>query len=344
MSLRKIVKNQSKKVLFIGLKYHDYTSAIINEIQSYGFNVDYIDIQPRSFLFKVFRTISPKGYQVYLDFYHRRAIQRRKDIDYEIVFFLQAHQFSIESLGALKQVHKNAKFILYNWDSLDNHNYLPQAHLFDEVFTFDPLDADKHNFNYLPLFSTRFMQSIESKASQLRSVYMIGNIVNPTRYEAVQKFSEYCKTHGIKFTTYLAITPVVYLKMILAGCWPKNVYFSSISKNKFVSLVEESQAVFDFSNHHQSGYTMRVIENICSGKKIITNNFRLSDEEYFIPNQVFCYKNFDFTGVADFLDIPVVDIEDRYEKLKIQSFVATLLGLYSLTPSDKIGSHTIRAS
>jgi hypothetical protein len=316
---------ERKKVLFVGLWYHGYTSAIIEEMENAGYAVTYVDIQPRNFFFKVFSTLSRGLYQKYLDSHHRRAIEATASQRYDLVLFLQAHQISLENLALLRAGQKSARFVFYNWDALTNHNYLAQAPFFDDVYTFDRADADRHGFGYLPLFCVRSMQGLDRTRARPHSVYMIGNIVNIKRYEAVRKFAAYCREHGIEFKTYLVISPVVYFRMISQGLTPRGVHFRPIHGQKFVDMIESSLAVFDFANHQQSGYTMRTIENLCTGKKIITNNRYVEGDYFYSPDRILCFDGFNFNGVSDFLNVQLADPARTFDELHIQSFVRNLL-------------------
>lgn len=319
----------ARKVLFVGLHYHHYTQAIVDEICHSGFEANYVDIQPRSFIFKIFKTLSSKLYQRYLNSYHRRAIERAASQQYDQVLFLQAHQMSFENLSMLRRTQGKAHFTLYNWDSLSNHDYLSRTQFFDRVITFDREDASRHGFEYLPLFCVRSIQAFRRNRARARSVFMVGNIVNINRYNAVERFTEYCNLSGIHFETYLVVSPVVWLQMRKQGIRPKGLHFSSIPKAVFARMTEEALAVFDFANHHQSGYTMRTIENLCAGKKIITNNRNILNDYFFSPDRIHCFEGFDFSGVEDFLDIPVEDNHRRFDELHIQAFTRHLLGMPS---------------
>ena len=313
------------KILFIGLWYHHYTKAIIEEIEYNGCEVTYIDIQKRTVSFKVFKLLSPERYQHYLDRYHYFAIKRAASQEYDQVIFLQTHQMSYSNLTFLRQTQKKASFTLYNWDSLFVHDYLSRIHFFDRIISFDKDDANKHGFEYLPLFCTRSIQMIPRNLAKPLSVFMVGNIVNINRYLVVQMFKKYCKQYGIKFRTYLVISPVVWFRMLKKGILPTGIHLLSIPHCVLSRMTKKSNAVFDFSNHQQSGYTMRIIENLCAGKKIITNNRNVLVDQFFSPDRIMCYNDTDFSNVKDFLEIPLSDNNRHFDDFNIQVFTRHLL-------------------
>lgn len=318
------------KILFFGLNYHTYTQDIIAEMRATGSHVTYVDIQPRSLIFKVLRTARRVLYDQYLQDYHARAIDQSRTKDYDKVIFLQAHQMSLENLTQLRGAHPRAEFTLYNWDSISNHDYRLHANLFDRVLTFDPVDAGEYGYGYLPLFCSRFMQSLRQDRATPESLFMVGNIVKPARYAAIEAFRQYCSDNNLHFTQHLKISPVVWMQLVRNGITPRNISFRSISKSDFCNMIETSAAVFDFANHAQSGQTMRMMENLCLGKKIITSNIWVKNEPFYSPDRIHVFDGYNFSGVADFLNIELTYKHAHFPEYYIQSFVSQLLGLSPL--------------
>ena len=50
---------------------------------------------------------------------------------------------------------------------------------------------------------------------------------------------------------------------------------------------------------------MRVIENFCSDKKIITNNALLKGESFFSNDRFFIFEDLEFSGLKEFLNSPL---------------------------------------
>lgn len=94
---------------------------------------------------------------------------------------------------------------------------------------------------------------------------------------------------------------------------------------RFVSLIENSSAVFDYANHRQSGYTMRTIENLCAGRKIITNNPGIREEPFYTSDRIYILKNLDFTGVKEFLEVPLMYPDEAFESFHIDRFIGQLV-------------------
>ena len=325
------------KILFVGLDYHSYTLDIITEMKALGATVTFVDIQPRTFLFKVLRTLGRSLYVRYLEAHHASAIRAAESTVYDKVVFLQAHQMSLSNLARLREVQPAAEFTLYNWDALSNHDYRPQANSFHRVLTFDRRDALEHHYGYLPLFCQRAMQGLRRDRATPDSLFVVGNIVKPARYTAIESFRQYCSEHRLLFRQHLKISPVVWLHLIRSGVQATGVSLRSIDQAAFLNMIETNCATFDFANHAQSGQTMRMMESLCTGKKIVTNNTWVKVEPFYSPDRIHVFNGMDFGGVAEFLKRPLAEPEAEFAEYHIQSFVRQLLGLDALLSEQCAG-------
>lgn len=309
----------------IALSYHGYPEAIADEFRALGHTVRLHDIQPRDLLMKTLRVAAPRLWQARLDAAHRAILETEKGTPTDLVLFIQAHQMRHAMIAQFREAFPAARFALYNWDALSNHDYLDRAHFFDTVQTFDPGDAAKHGFHYLPLFATRRFQDVPNRVSNPRSVYFVGNIVNPERYRVIDRFRAYCRREGIVFDAYMACTPLVRSWLRKAGIKATGLSRGSIAPAAFDAMLQRANAVFDFANHAQTGYTMRIFENLCAGKKIITNTARIVTEPFYSPDRILVIENGDFTRVAAFLDTPLANPREDFAEYRIQAFAGHLL-------------------
>lgn len=314
-----------KKILFIGLPYHSYIKAISHEMEALGYDVRFYPVELRTTRQKILRTFSQSAYKTELDRFHSHIIEKEKGNRYAYIIFLQVHTFSENNFIRLRKGHSEAKFVFYSWDALSPIiDYRPYLPYFDKTYTFDPEDAEQYGLEYLPLFCLRDFQNMPIYKYDY-DVYMVGNMVKPARYKAVMAFENYCKINGLRFKKYLKCTPVVMSKLLLNGYFPRGLKLRSIPQEEFISMMQRSKATFDFANHQQSGYTMRFIENLCGGKKIITNNDRALSESFYSPNRFVVFNDLNFDGVKEFLDSPLTDDHIQFSQFYIQTFVEKLL-------------------
>jgi hypothetical protein len=314
-----------KNILFVGLRYHSYTEEIISELRRQGNKVTYHDIQPRDLLMKTLRVTATSVYHRRLSKHHTDILTAESGSHYDLVLFIQVHQMAVNTLEAFRNEFKSAEFVLYNWDAITNHDYRPYIHLFDRVYTFDPQDALALDIQYLPLFCIPAFHSLKKREQQRKAIYFVGNIVSVQRYRALQAFKRYCQQEGIEFNSYMACTPYVLTLLLRAGCWPTDISIGSIDHDRFIDMIETSVAVFDYANHKQSGYTMRTMENLCAGKKIITSNVEILNAPFYSEDRILVFQGLDFSGIKKFLETPLQLPNDSFPDYHINTFVKKLI-------------------
>lgn len=313
------------KLLFIGFNYHEYTYAIRDEFVKLGFQTDFYDIQPGRIYLKIARRLNKFLYAKLLRAYHASIIAKYPNNYFDRVVYLQVHQFDLGLLAELRSRQRKARFTLYNWDSLSTHDYRPFISMFDRVLTFDPKDAEQIGVEYLPLFATYKYQNIQGSEPLRNTAYFVGNIVNPERYRAVMAFRDYCQEVNIDFKFYLSTTVHGWCKMLAAGIMPRHVSFRAIADDTLEEMAGQAAMVFDFANHHQSGFTMRVMENLCAGRKVITNNKRAFEAPFYAPDRLLVYSDLNFSNVLDFSEVPLKSSRDDLQTYYIQNFAAKLI-------------------
>lgn len=292
---------QAKCVLFIGLSYYSYTDRIAAALRARGFAVKYYPAEKRSFWWKAARKLLPSIYRSLLGKYHARIVSAERGSRYDYVFFLQIHNLALDRVESLRQAHPSAKFILYNWDSLLTHDYRPYLGLLDSVFTFDRNDAAALGARYLPLFALPEYFAARARAVPSHDIYFVGAIGTLERFAAVQKLDDYCREQEIRFAKHLHCSPAILLKLLRNGLFIKGVTLRALSTQEIIQLMNDSIAVFDFPNHVQNGFTMRFMENMCAGKKIVTSNVAVRAEQFYAEDRFFVADNLDFTGLKSFL-------------------------------------------
>lgn len=310
------------KVLYIGLDYYHYPNVISEAIKLQGDEVDFYPIEPRTLFFKITRYVAQFCYRNALDRYHKSIISKTKNIQYDKVFFITTHFFSEHNLNLLKNIQANAKFIAYHWDSISQYNYLETIKYFDETYSFDREDCQNHDLQYLPLFASGIYRFQQSK-NYNNEVYTVGSIVKPARYLLVRDFRKICQDHDISYQFHLKVTPITYFRLLLHGVFPKGVSFRTLELGEMEKLVDNSLASLDVTNHEQSGLTMRMIENIYAGRKVITTNANIQKEKFYDKKQVFIWTGTNADKLKNFLKLDYTP--KKINELSVNSWVQELL-------------------
>jgi len=300
------------RILLIGIDFYDYANRISAAFERLGHSVDFHAIEDRGFAAKSAKKLAPDTYERRRAAYHNRLIEQTSNIDYDVVLFIQVHQIRHEALEKLRAAQPNAHFVLYNWDSLTTHDFRPWMRHFDHVATFDPDDARSIGIAYLPLFAIpRFFEIDHARAPQ-QDLYFVGAIGSMNRFDALARLHDFCESSGLTTNFHLVCSPVVRLQLWRAGKSLPGVTGDSIDFEGIINMLEASRATFDFANHKQSGYTMRLIENMCAGRKIITENARILDEPFYRSDRFLLIDGHDFSAVPEFLATPITSDFDAH--------------------------------
>ncbi|KPP95478.1 hypothetical protein [Erythrobacter sp. HL-111] len=293
------------RILFLGIDYYHYSANICAAFERLGHDIDFRPMEDRGFASKSLKKFAPGAYRRRLDAYHDRVIEESAGRHYDVVLFIQVHEWRHEAVARLRALHRDAHFVLYNWDSLTTHDFTPWMRHFDSVATFDPDDAKALGITYLPLFAIPRFFAIDPARPREHDIYFVGSIGSMERFDALARLHAFCEDAGLKTRFHLLCSPVIRTMLLRRGRSLPGLTGSPIGFDGIVDLIETSRATFDFANHRQSGYTMRLIENMCAGCKIVTENPRILDEPFYREDRFLLVDGHDFSALPEFLARPV---------------------------------------
>jgi len=323
------------RILFIGVDYFAYADEIRAALQRLGHEVDFHPLEGRSFASKAFKKFASGTYAKRLAVYHDEIVEGSANRIYDVVLFIQVHQVAHSALERLRELHPDANFILYNWDSLTTHDYRPWLKHFNHIATFDPADAEALGVSSLPLFAVPRFFEIDHERPKCHDLYFVGAIATRARYEALDRLHAFCEANGLNTKMHLYCSPPVRLGLLRDGKHLPGVTSKSLSFDGIADMLESSRATFDFANHKQSGYTMRLIENMSAGRKIVTQNARILDEPFYRADRFLLVDGHDFSAVPEFLSRPITSILN-VEAFRVDNWAQNLLDQkeIALDPAD----------
>ena len=293
------------RILFLGIDFYGYSSRISEAFERLGHSVDFRPMEDRGFAAKSAKKLAPRMYRKRLDAYHQRLVEESAGQAYDFVLFIQVHEWRHDAIERLRALHRDAQFVLYNWDSLTTHDFRPWMRHFDHVATFDPDDAAALGIAYLPLFAIPRFFEIDQTRPRRHDIYFVGAVGTMHRFDALARLHAFCEQAGLSRKFHLVCSPAVRARLVKEGKSLPGITGRPIDFEGIVDMLEVSRATFDFANHRQSGYTMRLIENMCAGRKIVTENPRILDEPFYRDDRFLLVDGHDFSALPDFLAKPV---------------------------------------
>lgn len=322
---------KNKEVILFCPSFFGYDEAIKKEIECLGANVHLYDERPfKSVLGKALLRFNLSWFISYYveRYYYKLLLPKIESVDYLV--FINPESLSRKIIDKVRAENPNVKIVIYMWDSFDNK---PRARdligCSQYFYTFDPSDAEKNKINFLPLFYTSDYAKIKDNASELYDFSFVGT-AHSERYDIVSKIM----VGGYKSFTFL-YTPsklvFLYKKYIcreLRGLNYDDVSSVPMERSAVVGVIGGSHVVIDVNHPAQVGLTMRTIEVLGAGRKLITTNHRVVNYDFYNENNIFVYDGENASCIEDFFNKPYIDVDDDvYSKYSLNRWVGYLFGV-----------------
>lgn len=300
---------KGKKILLLMPDFFNYPKILIEELESRGAIVFLVenrllplDFESPQCKFRFFRKILFRFFSIKWIYLNSKI-----DLNEKYDFFLCVNGFLFDKriITKLKLVNPNIKAFLYLWDSTNMFEWKNITVYFDKSFTFDPLDAEKLNINYLANFYPKNIEKCNVEISE--DLFFVGT-QHADRYELIKRIVRNNKisTQNIKlYVKYRNIlhNKVTYnilknLKNSFAKKYSLNyelverkiiedfLVYDSMSSIEIADMMRVSRCVLDIQAPTQVGLPHQLIVALAMGKKIITVNEWILNYDFYNPDQI----------------------------------------------------------
>lgn len=317
------------KVLLIAPKFFGYDEHIKKAIEENGHtvyiiheNVDEANIYIK-FLCKLFKKHKQKICEHFLK---KKLNTLSYKFDHLIV--IRGAYLNIQMLQHLKSNNPLKKTVMYQWDSINNNpNGLQICQEFSNVFTFDKNDASNYNWNYLPLF---YIKRNEQALHNEYDYAFIGTL-HSNRLDVFLQLKQYCKNNNYNLYAYLYTNLLSYIKNLFF-CKNSNflnnlsnIHFKPLTVEKVFEIYSKTKIIVDYTHPKQVGLTMRTIEALANGCKIITNNKNITTENFYNANNIMLYSDKLIELNKDFFNSKYLNDSELINNYNITNWVKYLL-------------------
>ena len=231
----------------------------------------------------------------------------------------------------MRQLYPNARVVFYLWDSLANTaGAIDKIRLCDAAYSFDPLDCDRtEGLVHLPLFYSKKVESVK----HIHGYAAFIGTLHSNRYQLI-------KTIGAEIERLTSRKPFLYfyypnkalftiLKLVrkgFRGISASDVHFEPVPREQYEAIQADAEIAIDICHPKQSGLTMRSIESLGAGKKLITNNKTILRYDFYRPENCYVVDGTAKADLAYFLNgayqpYPPALVEKYY----VDSWLETLL-------------------
>lgn len=297
----------NKKIIFGAPKEYGLSAAILRELLHLGFEVIDISFYQHKFKYKNFGEFleklyfkhirGQKDYKTYLKFRHNSKWMTAKidtlgHADFALIIRPDHYpKWFIEKISG-----KSSKMIAYQWDGIERYpNVKSYISLFDRFFVFD-LDEVKMD-NVLPttnFYNESFPNLIAQKDHF--DVYYIGYLIRSRAkvlediIGALQKMNLNIKLHLVS----KSLQKKTWLETVKTTMpYEDNLYFSAVSR-----------ILVDVVNPIHRGLSLRVLESIGFGKKLITTNLEIAKYDFYHPHNILIWGQHSHEELLSFVSKP----------------------------------------
>jgi hypothetical protein len=282
-----------KSILLVSPAFFGYEVAIKHKLIELGAEVTYVDDRPsNNFFAKGIIRVYKKLLDNTISKYYEQVATDIADQEFDIIFLLNPEAMPLSFLEMCKSRWQSAAVVMYMWDSIQNRkNTLDYVPYCDRVLTFDKSDAALHKFEFRPLFYLDLYSSIRQEATPISYDLCFMGTVHSDRYSIVKSVKEWFDANELRcyFYLYMQNKTFYYVnKLTKKNGDPsiKEISFTKRSAAEIVEVVRSSRAVLDIQHFKQTGLTMRTLETLGAGKKLITTNPDVREYDFYDEGRV----------------------------------------------------------
>lgn len=219
--------------------------------------------------------------------------------DYIIVFDNCATDILLKWIADEKL---SAKIILWLWNIPSNSISSLEKYV-DEVACFDELYCRANGYRFVHQFYFKDI-NIVNEQSKWDLIY-VGT--DKERYEMLKPLASYASSRKLRYEIYL-YNKTAYSENDVDefGIRKSNI---KIPYEELLKMIFSSKAIIELNLVEQSGLTLRALEALFLGRKLITNNRNIKSFDFYNRNNIFVI-NEEVESINDFLKKPCVPISE----------------------------------
>ena len=283
-------KTRGRRLLFLGPKTYQYHKSILRALANTGYSPVFMGENNLDLAYRWARFAGHKALEAYLDLRWKRIDRILKSSAFDQVLVIRGEMVRPRHLEKLRKRLPRAELVMYQWDALANHAYLGLTSYFDRVVSFDRRDAETHGFRYLPLFYDYEFDVIRKDVGKREIDILMVASLRSDRVEIAREVHKKARENGLNCYIYIYIPLMTFIKKgvkrQISAYENKYVHFSPMTKERYLQLLSVSRAVFDVNDMNQAGLTMRTMETLGAGRKLLTTNEQIRQEPFFSSSQV----------------------------------------------------------
>jgi hypothetical protein len=322
-----------KKILLIAPSFFGYAKEIRISLEKRGYQVWQYEDRPFSDnLSKAILRLAPWLLKKRADAYFTKIASDLSSQNISQVLVIKGEALSITAIRLMRQTFKEASFTLYFWDSYRNmpHNSTAKVTEFDKAFTFDQEDANSDpRLAYRPLFYLNEYLTLPDVVTDIDLLFV--GTAHTDRYAVTKRLSKIIPVQfSFKKLLYLPSIWIFRFRRVASpSFWQSQsseFVYKPLSKTTMLDLIARARIIIDIERSVQTGLTMRSIEMLGAGKKMITTNPSIASCDFYSPSNIAIIDRNTPVISEEFLSTPYTPPSSSIiEKYSIDSWVNEVL-------------------
>lgn len=261
---------------------------------------------------------------LYRSFFKNLEITEKSE---DICIFFDSYEYAkkIIFIKWLKKEYPKMKLYLWNWNTLkDKTDILEFKKVYDKVCTFDKNDAKKYGLEYFPqFFSKEIGREYENKKKPSNGVVFVG--ADKGRVDYLEKIAIKLKNMHIPVHFHiLKDEGVDYSKERVINDY---ITDKKLNYDEVIKMTATSAVVLDLAKVGQDGFSLRVMESIFMGKKLITKDQNIKKFDFYNPNNILVIEDIDDIKI-EFFRTPYEKLDEEIlNKYNVNSWLKYMIGL-----------------
>jgi hypothetical protein len=309
-----------RRILVISPRYFGYEKRIVDHLAGRGALVEWLDERPgNSTLFKALTRLRSGAMAPIAERYYASALAQLAGRRFDDVLFINPESSTPEIVRRFRSSFPGSRLLLYMWDSFDNK---PRAdtpgfiRLFDRALTFDPVDADEHGITFRPLF---YSDDAGARAAATHDLaFSFVGTIHSDRYRVLRAICRQADEAGLPYLVYPYLqSRLLYglyrlTKREFRGTRAGDFRYEPMPYPEVLRVLASSTAVVDVEHPRQRGLTMRTLEVLGSGKKLVTTNARVRAYPFFSEDRIWVLDRRDLKVDPHFFRKPAPPLPAAY--------------------------------
>lgn len=199
------------------------------------------------------------------------------------------------------------------WDPARCPHYAPKPEVLQllkglhQVYSFQEEDCADFGLRFNSTMYAPPPPGLLHPAGESCDVLFLG--VPKDRLPLLRQLYDYISGLGLRAQFRIGLTSLDQALPEQHGGW--QVTREWMSYPGYLQRVMNSRCLLDIYQLIQTGYSLRVMEHLFFGKKLITNNRVIRQAEFYHPNNIFLLYEDDIADLAQWLDLPFVPVAEE---------------------------------